>query len=74
ITIHGFLAWLMHRAYHWSRVPTAGRKLRVLLDWLTTFLTHREIVSLGEIQSPRRDWEVLVRETRHTLVRNTSVR
>jgi NADH dehydrogenase len=72
IRLRGWPAWLMHRVYHWSRVPTAGRKLRVLLDWLTTFLTRREIVSLGEIQSPRRDWEILVRETRHTLVRNTS--
>ncbi|TCO47971.1 NAD(P)/FAD-dependent oxidoreductase [Actinocrispum wychmicini] len=73
IKLRGWPAWLMHRAYHWSRVPTAGRKLRVLLDWLTTSLTRREIVSLGEIQSPRRDWEVLVRETGHTLSRNTSI-
>jgi NADH dehydrogenase len=72
IKLRGWPAWLMHRVYHWSRVPTAGRKLRVLLDWVTTFLSRREIVSLGEIQSPRRDWEVLVREAGHTRVRNTT--
>lgn len=73
IKLRGWPAWVMHRAYHWSRVPTAGRKLRVLLDWFTAAFTRREIVSLGEIQSPRRDWEVLVRETGHTLGRNTPV-
>jgi NADH dehydrogenase len=65
---------MMHRIYHWSRVPTAGRKLRVLLDWFTTLLSRREIVSLGEIQTPRRNWEVLVRESGHTQLGNTSAR
>ncbi|ALG07623.1 NAD(P)/FAD-dependent oxidoreductase [Kibdelosporangium phytohabitans] len=71
IRLRGWPAWLMHRAYHWSRVPTTGRKLRVLLDWLTVLLSRREIVSLGQIQDPRRDWEVVVRETAHTLARNS---
>jgi NADH dehydrogenase len=71
IKLRGWPAWVMHRVYHWSRVPTAGRKLRVLVDWFTTFLSRREIVSLGEIQSPRRDWEVLVREAGHTMAGNT---
>jgi NADH dehydrogenase len=71
IKLRGWPAWVMHRVYHWSRVPTAGRKLRVLVDWLTTFLSRREIVSLGEISSPRRDWEVLVREAGHTMAGNT---
>ncbi len=72
IKLKGWPAWLMHRAYHWSRVPTAGRKLRVLLDWVTTFLSRREIVSLGAIQSPRRDWQALVREGGHTVGGNTA--
>jgi NADH:ubiquinone reductase (H+-translocating) len=72
VKLRGWPAWLMHRVYHWSRVPTAGRKLRVLLDWLTTFLSRREIVSLGQIQHPRRDWEATVRETSHTAVGNMS--
>ncbi|MEV4314335.1 NAD(P)/FAD-dependent oxidoreductase [Actinocrispum sp. NPDC049592] len=74
IKLKGLPAWLMHRFYHWSRVPTAGCKLRVLLDWMTTFLSGREIVSLGAIQSPRRDWQALVRESGHTVAGNTADR
>jgi NADH:ubiquinone reductase (H+-translocating) len=74
IRLRGWPAWLMHRVYHWSRVPTAGRKLRVLVDWLTVLLSRREIVSLGQIQDPRRDWEVVAREAAHTLARNRPTR
>jgi NADH dehydrogenase len=73
IKLRGWPAWLMHRAYHWSRVPTAGRKIRVLFDWLTAFVSRREIVSLGQLQHPREDWELTVREAGHTLARNTSL-
>jgi NADH dehydrogenase len=74
VKLRGWPAWMLHRIYHWSRVPTAGRKLRVLIDWLTVLLSRREIVSLGQIQDPRRDWEVIVREASHTLARNTPTR
>jgi NADH dehydrogenase len=70
IKLSGWPAWVLHRACHWSRVPTAGRKLRLLADWFTTLLPGREIGSLGEIQSPRREWEVLVREAGHTVAGN----
>ncbi|WP_086787547.1 NAD(P)/FAD-dependent oxidoreductase [Crossiella equi] len=62
IRLRGFPAWLLHRAYHLSRVPTPGRKVRVLGDWVLTFFCGREIVSLGQVEQPRRNWEAPVAE------------
>ena len=54
----GYPAWLMHRVYHLSRVPTANRKARVLADWTLAALLRREIVALGSVQSPRAEFEL----------------
>ncbi|MDP9239113.1 MAG: NAD(P)/FAD-dependent oxidoreductase [Actinomycetota bacterium] len=53
IKLRGYLAWLMHRSYHWSRVPTVNRKIRVGLDWFLALFFRRDLVSLGELQDPR---------------------
>jgi NADH dehydrogenase len=60
IRLRGFIAWLLHRLYHVSRVPTANRKARVVFDWLLAFLFRRDVVSLGATANPRRDWALLV--------------
>lgn len=60
IRLRGLLAWLLHRAYHVSRVPTLNRKARVIFDWFLAFLFRRDVVSLGAVRNPRRDWEILV--------------
>jgi len=53
IKVRGILAWFMHRTYHVSRVPSLNRKIRVIVDWtLATFL-RREVVSMGELHTPR---------------------
>ncbi|MGW0518516.1 NAD(P)/FAD-dependent oxidoreductase [Crossiella sp. NPDC003009] len=62
IRLRGFLAWLLHRLYHLSRVPTFNRKVRVLGDWVLTFFCGREVVSLGQVEHPRRDWAAIVAE------------
>lgn len=62
IRLRGVVAWFMHRAYHVSRVPTFNRKARVVFDWLLAFLFRRDVVSLGQAQNPRRDWETVVSE------------
>ncbi|MFJ5260450.1 NAD(P)/FAD-dependent oxidoreductase [Streptomyces sp. NPDC088387] len=51
-------AWIMHRAYHLSRVPTFNRKARVLAEWTLSGLFKREIVSLGSLEHPRAEFEL----------------
>lgn len=52
IKLKGYPAWLMHRTYHLSRVPTLNRKARVAADWTLALFFHREAVSLGSIARP----------------------
>ena len=58
IKLRGWLAWFMHRTYHLSRVPTINRKVRVLADWTLAIFFPREVVSLGQLQQPRREFEL----------------
>jgi len=54
IVVTGFLAWVMHRGYHVLAIPTWERKTRVLLVWVSAFVFGRDIISLAEVQHPRR--------------------
>jgi NADH dehydrogenase len=56
VKLKGFIAWFMHRSYHVSRVPTFNRKARVIGDWTMALLFRREIISLGQLQDPRREF------------------
>ncbi|MFC8830533.1 NAD(P)/FAD-dependent oxidoreductase [Streptomyces sp. NPDC057137] len=56
--LKGYPAWLMHRMYHLSRVPTFNRKARVLAEWTLSGLFKREIVSLGSLEHPRAEFEL----------------
>ncbi len=56
IRLRGYPAWLMHRTYHWSRVPTVNRKVRVGLDWFLALFFRRDLVSLGQLQDPGAAW------------------
>lgn len=56
--LKGYPAWVMHRAYHLSRVPTFNRKMRVLAEWTLSGLFKREIVSLGSLEHPRAEFEL----------------
>ncbi len=53
IKLKGFPAWLMHRTYHMSRIPSFNRKVRVVADWTLAFLLRREVVALGQLHTPR---------------------
>jgi NADH dehydrogenase len=53
IKLKGFPAWLMHRTYHMSRIPSFNRKVRVLADWTLAFALKREVVALGQLHTPR---------------------
>ncbi|MCW5250187.1 NAD(P)/FAD-dependent oxidoreductase [Streptomyces sp. SHP 1-2] len=56
--VTGLPAWLLHRAHHLGRVPTANRKARVLAEWILAGLFQREIVSLGSLEHPRAEFEL----------------
>ncbi|MGH3391227.1 MAG: NAD(P)/FAD-dependent oxidoreductase [Actinomadura sp.] len=58
VKVRGVVAWLLHRTYHLSRMPTLNRKVRVVADWTLALFFHREVVSLGELQSPREEFEL----------------
>jgi NADH dehydrogenase len=57
LKLRGFPAWWMHRTYHVSRMPTFNRKVRVVADWTAALLFRREVVSLGQLQHPRTQFE-----------------
>ncbi|PWW21355.1 NADH dehydrogenase FAD-containing subunit [Geodermatophilus normandii] len=56
VKLKGWPAWFMHRSYHVSRVPTFNRKARVVADWTLASLFRREVVALGQLQDPRREF------------------
>ncbi|MEU5820535.1 NAD(P)/FAD-dependent oxidoreductase [Streptomyces sp. NPDC047803] len=56
--LKGYPAWLIHRMYHLSRVPTFNRKARVLAEWTLAAFFKREIVSLGSLEHPRAEFEL----------------
>lgn len=63
IRLRGFPAWVIHRTYHVSRMPTFNRKTRVVADWTLALFFRREVVSLGQIQAPRASFEAAARST-----------
>jgi NADH dehydrogenase len=56
VKLKGWPAWFMHRTYHVSRVPTFNRKARVVADWTQALLFRREVIALGQLQDPRREF------------------
>ncbi|MEO3742144.1 NAD(P)/FAD-dependent oxidoreductase [Plantactinospora sp. B5E13] len=56
IKIKGFPAWVMHRTYHMSRIPSFNRKVRVVADWTLAFFLRREVVALGQLHDPREEF------------------
>jgi NADH dehydrogenase len=56
IRLKGFLAWLLHRGYHLSRMPTFNRKVRIMFDWLGAFVFRREVISMGQLQDPKTEF------------------
>jgi NADH dehydrogenase len=61
LRVRGYPAWLAHRAYHLSKVPTRSRKAGVLLGWLQAALFHREAVSMAALSNPFAEFERAVR-------------
>jgi NADH dehydrogenase len=66
IKLRGLPAWVMHRTYHLSRMPTVNRKFRITMDWTLALFFQREIVSLGELEWPRQEFELAAGRQRDT--------
>jgi NADH dehydrogenase len=57
IKLRGIIAWFMHRTYHVSRMPTWNRRIRIVFDWTGALFLGREVVSLGQINDPKADFD-----------------
>ena len=44
ITVKGFIAWLIWRAFYLSFLPSFATKIRVLTGWIVEFLVPRNAV------------------------------
>jgi NADH dehydrogenase len=57
LRLSGLPAWLLWRAYYLLQMPTAGRKLRIAVEWtwgmfFAADITHLRFTRTHEIQSP----------------------
>lgn len=52
VRLRGLPAWLAHRGYHLLALPTFGKKARVLIGWLSEFLTGTESTPLRMLEDP----------------------
>jgi NADH:ubiquinone reductase (H+-translocating) len=50
--MRGFPIWVLRRLYYVAQVPTAKRKLRILLDWMVDLPFPRDVVGLGSLEDP----------------------
>jgi len=57
VELTNMLAWLAHRGYHLTAMPTFDRKVRILSGWIAEFLGANKAASLGAIRYPRRPIE-----------------
>lgn len=61
VAVRGWPAWLLHRVYHLAKVPTWGRRVRILHDWVAALL-GRDLVALGLTAPPSSDRPTRQRE------------
>ncbi len=57
IKLRGFPAWFLHRTYHLAQMPTAGRKVRIMLDWTVALFFRRDVSQLGSLERPREPFQ-----------------
>ena len=64
VKLRGWPAWMMHRLYHLSRMPTLDRKIRVAADWAVAAVLPRDVVELTPLEHPDRAWRDAVGDGR----------
>lgn len=60
VPFSGFMAWLVWRAYYLMQMPTAGRKLRIFVEWswgalFATDITHLRFTRSRDVMTPPLD-------------------
>jgi NADH:ubiquinone reductase (H+-translocating) len=48
IKIHGFIAWFLWRTFYLSNLPTAKKKLRVMIDWTMDLIFKPDVARIKE--------------------------
>lgn len=56
-TFAGPLAWIMHRGYHGSAIPTTERTVRVMTTWALNQIFGRDTTTIRQQRSPRRAFQ-----------------
>lgn len=56
VKLKGLPAWLMHRTYHLSRMPTLNRKARIGAEWFLSLLFRRDVTPIAQLATPNRDF------------------
>jgi NADH dehydrogenase len=54
LRLRGFLGWWVTRSYHLYQLPTAQRKVRVVVDWTVSLFFRRDIAELGQLGHPEK--------------------
>jgi NADH dehydrogenase len=44
--MHGFIAWFMWRLYYLGNLPTAEKKLRVMVNWFIDLTSKGDVTRL----------------------------
>ena len=52
LRLRGFAGWWVTRSYHLYQLPTAQRKIRVVVDWTVSLFFRRDIAELGQLGHP----------------------
>jgi NADH dehydrogenase len=56
IKIHGFIAWFLWRTFYLSNLPTAKKKLRVMIDWTMDLIFKPDVARIkGTIRFARNE-------------------
>lgn len=53
LPLHGAAAWAVDKAYHAVALPSAGRRLRLILGWIANALAPHDTASTSAVQDPR---------------------
>lgn len=56
VKLRGAPAWALHRGYHLAAMPTLHRKTRIAFDWLLSLPFRRQVVAMGELHHPHREF------------------
>jgi len=54
VRLRGFIGWWVTRSYHLYQLPTAQRKLRVVVDWTVALFFRRDIAELAQLGHPEK--------------------